>query len=67
MLAEEELTTLSLYIQVGKPSDDYRNDPEGKPESAISKAVRGGAKLAARVTKFVMRDSGIPLTLNCIV
>ena len=55
-------------MQVGKPSDDYKSDPEGKPESTVSKAVRGGAKLAAQVTKLVVKESGILLLyMHCPV
>ena len=37
------------YFQVGKPNDDWKNDPEGVPEGAVSKAVRGASKLASQV------------------
>lgn len=46
-------------IQVGKPSAQWRDDPEGKPESAVSKAVRQTAKLASQVTKLVVKESGL--------
>lgn len=36
--------------QVGKPTDDWKNDPEGVPESAMSKAVRGATKFATQVS-----------------
>ena len=52
---------------MGKPSDDYKNDPEGKPESAVSKAVRSGAKLAAQVTKLVVKESGMSMHINTIL
>ena len=52
----------SVYMlslsQIGKPTDDYSNDPEGKPEGKMSKAVRGGAKMASKVTKKFAKDSG---------
>lgn len=47
-----------LPLQVGKPTSDYENDSEGKPESKVSKVVRGGAKMASKVTKLVVKESG---------
>ena len=44
---------------MGKPTGQWRDDPEGKPESAVSKAVRGTAKLAAQMTKLVVKESGL--------
>lgn len=44
--------------QVGQPTDDYKNDPEGKPEGTLSKVMKGGAKLASKVTKLVMKNAG---------
>ena len=40
-------------VQVGKPTDDWKNDPEGIPEGAVSKAVRGATKLATQVNIVV--------------
>ena len=48
-----------IRIQEGKPSSDYHQDSEGKPESAASKAVKGSAKLAAKITKIVVKNTGI--------
>jgi len=31
-------------LQVGKPTEDWQNDPEGKPEGAIAKVIRISAK-----------------------
>lgn len=45
-------------MQEGQPTGDYSNDAEGKPEGKVSKAVRGGAKMAAKVTKKFVKDSG---------
>lgn len=44
---------------MGKPSEQWRDDPEGKPESTVSKAVRQTAKLASQVTKLVVKQSGL--------
>ena len=41
-----------VILQVGKPTDDWKNDPEGIPEGAVSKAVRGATKLATQVHNF---------------
>jgi len=46
-------------MQTGNPSNDWENDIEGKPEGRISKAIRGKAKLAAKLTKSVANDSGL--------
>ncbi len=46
--------------QDGQPTHDYSNDSEGKPEGKMSKAVRGGAKMASKVTKKFVKDSGEP-------
>ena len=54
-----------LNLQVGHPNDDYKNDPEGKPEGTVSKLVKGGAKLAAKVTKLVVKNAGMPLHGFC--
>jgi len=43
---------------VGKPTKDWQNDPEGKPESAVSKAIRSTAKQAAKVAKDNMPSTG---------
>ena len=50
-----------MYIctKEGKPDTNHRNDPEGKPESAASKAVKGSVKLAAKITKIVVKNSGL--------
>ena len=40
----------SAITQVGKPTDDWKNDPEGGPESAVSRAVRGATKFASQVS-----------------
>ena len=44
---------------MGKPNEQWRDDPEGKPESTVSKAVRQTAKLASQVTKLVVKQSGL--------
>ena len=44
---------------MGKPNEQWRDDPEGKPESTVSKAVRQTAKLASQVTKLVVKQSGV--------
>ena len=36
-------------VKVGKPTDDWKKDPEGVPEEAVSKAVRGATKIATQV------------------
>lgn len=49
--------------QVGQPTDDYKNDPEGKPEGKLSKVMKGGAKLASKVTLMIMKNAGMSLHL----
>lgn len=44
--------------QVGKPTKDWKNDPEGKPESAVSKALRSTAKQAAKTAKNNIPSTG---------
>ena len=44
-----------IRIQEGNASSDYHQDSEGKPESAASKAVKGSVKLAAKITKSVVK------------
>ena len=44
--------------QVGKPAGDWKNDPEGKPESAVSKALRSTAKQAAKHAKDNIPSTG---------
>ncbi len=51
--------TAWFHIQNGKPTNDHSEDVEGKPEGKMSKVVRGGAKIAAKVTKKIVKDSGI--------
>ena len=46
-------------MQVGKPTDSWKEDTEGKPESGAMKAVRGVAKKGAKVTSKVAKDSGL--------
>ena len=46
-------------IQEGKPDGDHKSDPEGKPESTASKAIKGSVKLAAKITKIVAKNSGL--------
>lgn len=36
----------SLIEQVGKPTSDWKNDLDGKPEGVVAKAIRGTAKQA---------------------
>ena len=45
------VSVLYIVVQVGKPTDDWKNDPEGIPEAALSKAVRGATKFASQVSK----------------
>ena len=49
---------LSAIMQVGQPTDDYKNDPEGKPEGKLSKAMKGGAKLVSRMSKMLLTNAG---------
>ena len=44
--------------QVGKPANDWKNDPEGKPEGAVSKALRSTAKQAAKHAKDYVPSTG---------
>ena len=37
------------FLQAGQPTDDWKSDPEGGQESAVSKAVRGVTKFASQV------------------
>lgn len=47
------------FMQVGKPSNDWENDVEGKPEGLVSKAIRGTVKVTSKLTKSVATDSGL--------
>lgn len=40
-------------------SDDWKNDVEGKPESKLSKAVRGAVQFVSKVTKKAAGESGL--------
>ena len=46
-------------MQVGKPTENWKEDVEGKPESGAIKAVRGVAKKGAKITSKVAKDSGL--------
>lgn len=46
-------------FQIGKKSDDWGNDVEGKPESKKSKGVRSAVQFATKVTKTVASHSGV--------
>ena len=39
--------------QVGQPTDDWKSDPEGGQESAVSKAVRGVTRFASQVSIMI--------------
>jgi len=45
-------------LQVGKPTEDWQNDPEGKPESAVSKVIRGTAKNVVKHGKGFIPSTG---------
>ena len=46
-------------MQVGKTSDDWKNDVEGKPESAASKVVRSAVQAVSKITKKTAAQSGL--------
>ena len=48
----------TLLAQVGKPDDDWRNDPKGKPENLASKVVRGTAKAVIKQGKRFIPSTG---------
>ena len=45
--------------QHGKPSTNWEEDSEGKPEHVVSKVLRGATKFGAKVTRKVVRDTGL--------
>ena len=45
--------------QHGKPTTDWEQDSEGKPEHVVSKVLRGATKFGAKVTRKVVRDTGL--------
>ena len=44
---------------MGNPTDNWKEDVEGKPESGAMKAVRGAAKMGAKATSKVAKNSGL--------
>ena len=48
-----------MNSQDGKPTEEWRNDPEGPPEPLGSKIARNIAKFTARITSFFVRESGL--------
>lgn len=54
----------SVYVcvpctQHGKPSHDWKQDSEGKPEGTTSKIVRSASKMTTKVTKMITKESGL--------
>lgn len=45
--------------QGDKKNDDWKNDVEGKPESKVSKAVRGAVQFVAKLSKKAASQSGV--------
>ena len=47
-----------FLLQVGRPTGDCKKDPEGKPESTVSKVVRGSVKIAMKQGKRFIPKTG---------
>ena len=47
-----------ICIQVGTPDGDWGKDPNGKPEGAVSKALRHTVKCAANIAKDLIPSTG---------
>ena len=48
----------NVHLQVGKTSDDWKNDVEGKPESKASKAIRNAVQFVTKIAKKAASESG---------
>ena len=48
-----------LIPQEGKPTGEWKNDPEGKPEAIASKVARGAVKFSAKMAKHIVKESGL--------
>eukprot|EP00731_Ephydatia_muelleri_P016371 Em0009g795a len=58
-VAEWKKAIRKVIKKVGKPNGNSSRDPEGKPESFASKAIKGSAKLVAKMTRKAIRQSGL--------
>jgi hypothetical protein len=57
---QEWVTEIQKAIEkVGKSSDDWKSDVEGKPESKASKVVRGAVQAVSKITKKTAAQSGL--------
>jgi hypothetical protein len=57
---QEWVTEIQQTIEkVGKKSDDWKNDVEGKPESKASKAIRSAVQLVTKIAKKAASESGV--------
>ena len=50
---------LTFHPKVGKPTDDWETDIEGKQESKLSKAVRGAVQFVTKLVKKTASDTGV--------
>ena len=46
-------------VKIGNPTNEHKKDPEGKPEKVVSKIAKQGTILATKVTKLVIKNSGL--------
>ena len=49
---------VSSVEQIGKPTNDWKHDPEGKPEGVVSKAIRTTTKHAIKHGKNYIPSTG---------